>query len=356
MGGQTAITARPTHLIKIGEGTAAASAFIAGMKLGVFSALSVGPKPADQVASEIEVDPVRLRILMYALASTGLLTVSEGRFSNSTEAQRFYVNSSAEYVGPVHEHLPQRWMEDLQTAESVRTGCPGSRLDWARSSDAVRRALQRMFAGACASGQALAREFDLSRIESLADIGGGAGGVALGIAGSCPGIHATVVDLPGATRVARESIERARLAHRVTVLSWDVLGGAVPGQYDAAVARYFFQVLGREQVRQAMKNVAACIKPGGTLFILGDILRNSRTAPRPAALVFGLSAINRLDHGQAYTESEYRLWLREAGLTDCSVSFGFMPEGAALIVACKRPHVPVTNKASRMGGRERRGE
>ncbi|MBI4305185.1 MAG: methyltransferase domain-containing protein [Chloroflexi bacterium] len=350
MGGQTGSVTRPARLFEFYEGVASASAFVAGMKLGVFSALREGPRAAEQIALDIEADPQKLRILLYVLASAGLLKVSEGRFSNSPEAQRFYVDTSPDFVGPVHEQLPPRWMEDLRTAESVLSGTPCASLDWGSSSEAVGVALRRMFPGARATGQALAREFDFSGIKSLVDIAGGAGGVAVALAESCPEVQGTVIDLPGAAKIAREQIAKAGLSHRLDVLERDILAEPVPGQYDAAVARYFFQVLGRDDVPRAMKNVASCLKPGAALFILGDVLRNNRTSPRSAALVFGLSAINRLNRGQAYTESEYRTWLRESGFTDCGVTFKFMPDGPALLVACKEPILSATSEVSRTGG------
>ena len=55
------------------------------------------------------------------------------------------------------------------------------------------------------------------------------------------------------------------------------------------------------------------MKPGGAVFILGmGILDDSRVSPAEV-VSFNLVFVNIYDQGQAYTESEHRQWLAEAG-------------------------------------------
>ena len=72
------------------------------------------------------------------------------------------------------------------------------------------------------------------------------------------------------------------------------------------------QVLSPEYSRSALQNVNLSLKPGGTLFILGTILDDSRLAPS-FAVKSNLNYLNIYDHGRADTEGEYRAWLDEAG-------------------------------------------
>jgi hypothetical protein len=70
--------------------------------------------------------------------------------------------------------------------------------------------------------------------------------------------------------------------------------------------RAFLQVLSREAAAQALRNVAAAVKPGGAVFILGmGILDDSRVSPAEV-VSFNLVFVNIYDQGQAYTESEHR--------------------------------------------------
>jgi hypothetical protein len=55
----------------------------------------------------------------------------------------------------------------------------------------------------------------------------------------------------------------------------------------------------------ALKNIAAAINPGGKLFLVGQILDNSRTSP-PEAVGYNLVFINSFEAGESYTEQEHR--------------------------------------------------
>lgn len=87
------------------------------------------------------------------------------------------------------------------------------------------------------------------------------------------------------------------------------------GQYDMVVARHVVQVLSEEQSRVLIKNLAAVTKDGGSLFLIGMVLDNSRLTPQ-MVVGFNLVLLNGYQDGQAYTESEYFSWLAAAGFGD----------------------------------------
>jgi hypothetical protein len=53
--------------------------------------------------------------------------------------------------------------------------------------------------------------------------------------------------------------------------------------------------------------------PGGHLVIREFILDEDRTAP-PFAALFALNMLVGTEHGNSYTESDYRTWMTAAGL------------------------------------------
>ncbi len=55
--------------------------------------------------------------------------------------------------------------------------------------------------------------------------------------------------------------------------------------------------------------------PGGVVHLVTQVLDDSRLSPEDA-VGFNLVFLNIYDHGQAYTEQEYRDWLAEAGFVD----------------------------------------
>ena len=75
------------------------------------------------------------------------------------------------------------------------------------------------------------------------------------------------------------------------------------------------QALSADQVDRFVKNVARVIEPGGVIYVLGDVLDDSRLTSK-AMLGANLNYLNVYDGGQAYTEREYRNWLAAAGFVD----------------------------------------
>jgi len=72
------------------------------------------------------------------------------------------------------------------------------------------------------------------------------------------------------------------------------------------------QVLPSEDAKLAVKNIGAAINPGGTIYIVAQILDDSRTSPLEA-VGFNLMFLNTFDVGESYTEREHRDWLTAAG-------------------------------------------
>lgn len=76
------------------------------------------------------------------------------------------------------------------------------------------------------------------------------------------------------------------------------------------------------------------MNPGGKVFIIGQILDDSRISPAEA-VGFNLAFITTYDAGESYTESEHRAWLTDAGFVEIERP-GFLLDGSGLITARKR--------------------
>jgi hypothetical protein len=104
-----------------------------------------------------------------------------------------------------------------------------------------------------------------------------------------------------------------------------VLSGPLPGSYDTVVVRALLQVLSPENARLALRNIAAAINPAGTIYVVAQILDDSRISP-PEAVGFNLSLISQFDSGESYTEQEHRGWLSEAGFVDIERANFLLPD------------------------------
>ncbi len=328
--------AGPGTINRLRAAADSAFAMLAGMQLEVFTPLKNGPMTAQQIAAAIGVAPTRLRLLLYCLVAAGLLTEKDGKFANTPEANQFLVKGDPSYMGNKHGSIAHRWSTCFKTAESIRSGVPQAKLDFSNSPpQELETFLRTINVNTVPAARTLLENYDFSSVKTLADVGSGGAGLAITISKAHPHIRATAIDLPQVAPIARKIIKEQRMDDRIDVIAANVVADSLPGRYDVAVLRGFLQVLSLEDARLAVKNIGAAVNPGGKIYIIGQILDDSRVSPAEA-VGFNLAFINAYDAGESYTESEHREWLTEAGFIDIERA-KFLLDGSGLITARKQP-------------------
>ena len=311
-------------------------AMLGGMQLDVFTPLKNGALTCAEIAVAIGVQSDKLRPLLYALVNADLLTIHDERFSNTRESAEFLVRGMPRYVGGMHGQYAQQWQQTLHTAESIRSGEPQAKLEFAgMPHDRLVTLFRGLHPGSVMAGRHLAQLVDMVGFSHLADIGGGSGGLAIGICQVCPNLRATVVDLPNIAPLANGFIAEASLADRINTLDADVIAAPPPGHFDVAVLMRLIQVLSAAEARAVLRNVGDAVRPGGRIFIVGRMLDDTRLSPADS-VGQNLLFLNIYEHGQAYTEREHRGWLADAGFDDITVAFEVMPGGLSLVSARKQ--------------------
>ena len=187
--------------------------------------------------------------------------------------------------------------------------------------------------GATSGGRELAERFDFSGIRTVVDVGGGSGGISISLTEKAPGLKATVVELPSVAPITKHFVKEAGAEGRVAVAVGNAVDGPIPGTYGAAIVSNLIQVLSPDDARKVLKNVAAALAPAGRLFVRGRVIDDSRLSPKES-VAFNLVFINVYDHGQAYTESEYRAWMSEAGFLN--IERFECPQGRSIMTAQRR--------------------
>jgi SAM-dependent methyltransferase len=325
---------RPDTIERLARAVYPSVAMVAGMQLDVFTPLNDGPLSVEHLAAALAVNPRKLRPLLYALVAAGLLTVQDEHFANSPEAAHFLVRGQPEYRGATYEGLLLRWQAALHTAESIRTGIPQAKVDYAAMPpDQLEAWYRGMHAEAVAAAGTLIAQQDVSSARHVLDVGGGSGGLALTLAARYPQLQATVVDLATVTPITQRYVAEAGLTERVHVLPADVVQEPLRGTFDVAVVSRLIQVLSPDQARRVLRHVSQVIEPGGSLYILGNVLDDSRLSP-VEPMLSNLLYVNIFDEGQAYTEHEYRDWLTDAGFVQCERLL--LPNNTSLVRA-RRP-------------------
>lgn len=325
----------PDTIKSLNEGAAYALAMLAGMQLDVWTPLKDGPRTAEQIADALDVRTFKIKPLLYALVAAGLLTLNGDTFANTPEAQRYLVDGGPDSMLGTVRQLAHISTELLGTAESIRTGVPQSRVDFSGGSDEQREQIyDRQYPQSVDKTSRLLKTHDFSSFHRMADVGGGSGAFAITMTKACPNLRATVVDFPSVIPFTRRYIERAGAGDRVDVQVANAVAGPISGSFDVAVLKDFIQVLTADEAPRAINTISKVIEPGGAIYIWGaGILDDSMVSPM-AALRFGLSALNRWDEGQAFTDREHREWLTDAGFEN--ITREVLPEGESVITARKR--------------------
>jgi len=152
-----------------------AMSVLAGMQLDLFTPLKDGPLSADQIAASIGVQTAKLSPLLYALVVVGLLTVEDGLFANTAEADYYLVRGRPDYRGNGHNFYSDIWSAALQIGESIRTGKPQAEHDYATmSEDELEEFMDGMYS--LDGGTWFARNYDFSPCRRVVGVGGGSGG------------------------------------------------------------------------------------------------------------------------------------------------------------------------------------
>ncbi len=323
---------QPTTIQALSTAVYPSFAMLAGMQLDVFTPLKDSPMTAEQLADALGVNAGDLSPLLYALVATHLLTVDGEWFANTAESDHFLVKGKPTYIGGRHEDFSDLWEDLSHTAETIRTGIPQARKDFASMSpDDLMSLLRGMHSGTLAIGRNVVGRYDFSSYRTLVDVGGGSGGMALAITDAYPTMRATVVDLSSVTPLTQQFIDGAGAADRVQVASVDVVHESLPHKYDVAVMKSFLHVLSPDEAFKALQNIGAAINPGGSIYTIGRVLDDSRLSP-PGAVGFNLILLN-LHQGRTHTEGEHREWLTAIGFENFERVL--IAEGNSIIMAHK---------------------
>lgn len=319
---------KPASIAELRAAVEPALALLAGMQLGVFTAIGDGERTAQDLAAEIGCDAGRLSRLLYALALIGLLQVTDGRFRNGAEAAQALVAGKPGFIGAVHEVIAKVWGANLNTAQSIRSGKPAAEHDFSAAPPEETAAFLRgLGPGGLAFGRTLAGLIDLSKAGSVIDIGGGAGTVLAGVRERWPHLAATLLELPEVI-VHAGPILAEMGAGEVALEEGDILKGPSRTKHDLAILRAVIQVLSPADAEKAIRHTALSLRPGGEAVIGGwGILDDDRLGPRSGVFV-NLTFLNFYRDGEAYTESQYRGWMAAAGFED--IERGVLPDGTGM--------------------------
>lgn len=292
----------------------------AAVKLGVPDLLGDGPLPLGELARRLEVDEDRLNRLLRGLAVIGIVQDEPGRAYALTELGTGLCSKSAGGLGAAaliagEEYAPA-WSELLH---SVRSGEVAFEHVFGMSAWAHReqnpelnRAFQTWLREATASSaDAVAKAYDFSAVQVIADVGGGQGGVLRAILARHPGVEGVLADLPRVIEQARPLFEAAGLAGRYRVNAADFFN-EVPGGADLYLLKSVLHDWNDEQCGAILRTCRKAMSPRARLLIVERVLPE-RAADASATIMLDLHMMAVLG-GRERSLEDFRRLAISAGL------------------------------------------
>ena len=272
-------------------GFIASKALFAALDLDLFTRIAQGKTTLPELASATGVAANRLRTLLTALKTVGLVSETQGRFANAPAADGYLLAGAAgdfrDYIRVVNggflyeslRHLDkalrgERVFKDKGFYEGIvysEGGVGGEAFSEAQH------------AGSLGPAQLMARRIDLGNARALLDVGGGSGAYTLAFLRRNPQLRATILDFPETTETARRYCAEAGLGDRVTHVAGNALTTPWPASQDVVLMSYLWSAVGGPDIVTLAQRAYQALKPGGQVLVHDFMVNDQHEGPAFAA-------------------------------------------------------------------------
>lgn len=297
----------------------------AAVKLGLLEKMGTRAWTAEALAAELGLSPPHLLRFLRGLASIGICEErADGSFTLTSLGQSLKPDSPSRLCEKVTIVVEQYWQPWADLASTLRTGAPSFdrafgtdvwawRIENFRGGDMFAAYLAaETFAGASPIVEAL----DLSRVGSVADIGGGHGGLLAAILKAHPGMRGILFDLPETIIGAKKFLKSHGVHERVTLAAGDFLA-EIPVEADLYVLKSVLQHWDDMAARAILESCRDAMPERARLAIIERLVPESG-ADDPAVTMLDLHMMV-ISGGRARRLAELEALLRQAGLAMLNV-------------------------------------
>jgi hypothetical protein len=286
-------------------------ALLVGNRLGVFDALSAGPKHADVIATALGVDAAKLDVLLVALTGMELLTVSADGYALSTLARNHLVSDAPGYMGNNLRFQDLLWDNWSHLEDVVRSGKAHKSLGDLLANEDQEFTNQYIRGMQNISGPS-AR--DVARIvgpvKRMIDVGAGPGNYSRAVLEANPAARATLLDLPTTLAVTRELMQEYIVAGRCELREGNYLNDGYGSGFDFALLSHTTHDEDDHGVASMLERAFACLESGGRVGIHDWVVAHDGQ-PLSAAL-FSLN-LSVYTPGRVYRLDQYKKLRAAAG-------------------------------------------
>jgi SAM-dependent methyltransferase len=261
-----------------------------------------------------------VRAVADALVGLGLLARVGGRYALTAESETYLVSQRPASLAPFFKHMGRQLLPAwLELPRIMRTGQPSSsvnRQDQGAEffSEFVESLFPLSYAAARALGEHLGLPSATAPVQVL-DLGAGSGVWGIALAQMSAQVQVTAVDWPRVLDVTRRMAAKSGVRDRVRGVGGDLLMVEFGVGHRIATIGHILHSEGVDRSRELLRRTFHALEPGGTVAVMEFLVNEERTGPAPS-LMFAVNMLVHSECGDAFTFTEIRAWMEEAGFVD----------------------------------------
>lgn len=293
-------------------------AIYAAAKFGIADHLKKGPLSVDVLAQATSTNADALYRLLRALASVGIFTEQESRvFALTPLAEPLCSDVPGSKRALALMSGDEQFLAWSEIEYSIRTGNMafdkvfgkpifdylGENPDKAQIFDAA------MVGVHGRESDAIARAYDFSAVDIVADIGGGNGSQMMGLLQHYQSLQGIVFDLPHVVERAQADIAKAGLGSRCTLTAGNFFE-SVPSGADVYMMRHIIHDWHDDKALTILKNCHVAMPNNGKLLVVDSVIPPGN---EPFGGKFLDLVMLLIPGGRERTEEEFRSLFNKAG-------------------------------------------
>jgi SAM-dependent methyltransferase len=295
----------------------------AAVKLGLADTLAAGPLTAEQLATALGLSTPHLHRFLRGLCTIGICEERpDGAFALAPGGQCLKSDSPSRLAEKVQIVVGQYWRPWAELVSTLQTGTPSfdevfgkNVASWRRDNAPQGKLFESYLAKeTLAQADDIVAVLDCSGVETVAEIGGGYGGLLAAILQAYPQLEGVLFERPHTIAPAKSFMQSQGLADRVQLIGGDLLA-AIPVQADLYLLKNVLQNWDDDAARPILANCRKAMRNGGKLVIIERLLPDHATDD-PAAIMLDLHMMT-ITGGHTRSLAEFAALL---SATDLAVS------------------------------------
>ena len=304
-------------------GFIASKALFAALDLDLFTRIAGGAATLAELATATVIAANRLRTLLTALKTIGLVSEGEdGKFVNAPAVETYLVAGAPgdfrDYIKTVNGGFLYEGLRHLEKSLRGERIFPDKGfyegIVYSEGGVGGPAFSSAQHAGSLGPARLMARRVDLSGATRFLDVGGGSGAYTLAFLQQNPKLSATILDFPETTETARHYAAEAGLSDRVTHLQGNAITTEWPGEQDVVLMSYVWSAVGGNDIPTLAERAFAALKPGGLVLVHDFMVEDRHDGPAFAAWYL-LAAMLDNPQAECLTPGFVEGALRDAGLS-----------------------------------------